>query len=98
MLVANVWLQNWVQDPIEIVLLAQVPTQIMTNAGLGEFLSSNHVSSNLITAISMSALFNFESLLLVILLLICTCTYLHAQIPAVMDRNKHGYLLQTLGD
>jgi Protein of unknown function (DUF1242) len=40
----------------------------------------------------MSALFNFESLLLVILLLICTCTYLHAQIPAVMDRNKHGYV------
>jgi hypothetical protein len=39
----------------------------------------------------MSALFNFESLLLVILLLICTCTYMHAQIPAVMDRNKHGY-------
>jgi len=39
----------------------------------------------------MSALFNFESLLLVILLLICTCTYLHAQIPAVMDRNKHGF-------
>ncbi|SRR6266496_3787156 len=39
----------------------------------------------------MSALFNFESLLLVILLLICTSTYLHAQIPAVMDRNKHGF-------
>src|SRR2546423_3326605 len=42
---------------------------------------------------TMSALFNFQSLLLVILLLICTSTYLHAQIPAVMDRNKHGYLL-----
>jgi hypothetical protein len=39
----------------------------------------------------MSALFNFESLLLVILLLVCTCTYLHAQMPAIMDRNKHGY-------
>jgi hypothetical protein len=38
----------------------------------------------------MSALFNFESLLLVILLLICTSTYLHSQIPAIMDRNKHG--------
>lgn len=42
----------------------------------------------------MSALFNFESLLLVIILSICTCTYLHAQIPAVMDRNKHGYYIR----
>jgi Protein of unknown function (DUF1242) len=41
--------------------------------------------------VRMSALFNFQSLLLVILLMICTCTYLHAQIPAVMDRNKNGY-------
>jgi hypothetical protein len=42
---------------------------------------------------TMSALFNFESLLLVILLLMCTCTYLHAQMPAIMDRNKHMYKL-----
>ncbi|KAK9239122.1 hypothetical protein V1525DRAFT_63621 [Lipomyces kononenkoae] len=40
----------------------------------------------------MSALFNFQSLLLVILLLICTATYAHQVIPAIMNRNRHGVL------
>ncbi|KAJ2615266.1 hypothetical protein EV177_001653 [Coemansia sp. RSA 1804] len=40
----------------------------------------------------MSALFNFQSLLLVILLTICTCTYLRAQAPALIDRNKTGVM------
>ncbi|KAK9315376.1 hypothetical protein V1505DRAFT_309859, partial [Lipomyces doorenjongii] len=39
-----------------------------------------------------SALFNFQSLLLVILLLICTATYAHQVIPAIMNRNRHGIL------
>ncbi|KAL2105667.1 hypothetical protein VUR80DRAFT_7939 [Thermomyces stellatus] len=39
----------------------------------------------------MSAIFNFQSLLLVILLLICTSTYAHALFPAIMDRNKDGF-------
>lgn len=38
----------------------------------------------------MTALFNFQSLLLVILLLICTSTYVHAVAPGIMDRNKDG--------
>ncbi|CAN6647098.1 protein Kish [Trichomonascus vanleenenianus] len=40
----------------------------------------------------MSALFNFQSLLLVMLLLICTSTYARALMPAIVDRNKHGFL------
>ncbi|KAG2176723.1 hypothetical protein INT44_007387 [Umbelopsis vinacea] len=40
----------------------------------------------------MSAIFNFESLLLVVLLLICTCSYIRAQAPSLMDRNKTGFL------
>jgi len=40
----------------------------------------------------MSALFNFQSLLLVILLLICTCTYIRAVAPRVIDSNKQGFL------
>ncbi|TFK81391.1 DUF1242-domain-containing protein [Polyporus arcularius HHB13444] len=40
----------------------------------------------------MSALFNFQSLLLVILLLICTCTYVRAVAPRLIDRNKEGFL------
>ncbi|KZO91924.1 DUF1242-domain-containing protein [Calocera viscosa TUFC12733] len=40
----------------------------------------------------MSALFNFQSLLLVILLLICTCTYVRAVMPRVIDSNKSGFL------
>ncbi|KAI9139723.1 transmembrane protein 167 precursor, partial [Paraphysoderma sedebokerense] len=39
-----------------------------------------------------SALFNFQSLLLVILLLICTCSYIKAQTPTLLDRNKNGLL------
>ncbi|TPX45426.1 hypothetical protein SeLEV6574_g03878 [Synchytrium endobioticum] len=40
----------------------------------------------------MSALFHFQSLLLVILLMICTCTYISAQFPSLLDRNKAGFL------
>ncbi|KAK6189708.1 hypothetical protein SNE40_001708 [Patella caerulea] len=40
----------------------------------------------------MSALFNFQSLLTVLLLLICTCTYLRSIIPSIIDRNKTGFL------
>ncbi|KAL1917465.1 uncharacterized protein VTP21DRAFT_3858 [Calcarisporiella thermophila] len=40
----------------------------------------------------MSALFNFQSLLLVIVLVICTCTYVRAQAPSLLDRNKTGFL------
>ncbi|KAH7887203.1 DUF1242-domain-containing protein [Phlebopus sp. FC_14] len=40
----------------------------------------------------MSALFNFQSLLLVILLMICTCTYVRAVTPRLIDRNKEGSL------
>ncbi|EEB15992.1 conserved hypothetical protein, partial [Pediculus humanus corporis] len=39
-----------------------------------------------------SALFNFQSLLTVILLLICTCTYLRAIVPSLLDRNKVGFM------
>ncbi|OZJ05684.1 Protein kish-A [Bifiguratus adelaidae] len=40
----------------------------------------------------MSAIFNFQSLLLVIILLICTCTYIKAQVPSLLDKNKTGVL------
>ena len=36
----------------------------------------------------MSALFNFNSLIQVILLLICSCTYVHTQWPSLLDRYK----------
>ena len=40
----------------------------------------------------MSALFNFQSLLTVVLLLICTCAYARALFPSLVDRNKQGFL------
>ncbi|XP_055613314.1 protein kish-A [Uranotaenia lowii] len=40
----------------------------------------------------MSAIFNFQSLLSVILLLICTCAYLRSLLPSLIDRNKTGML------
>lgn len=39
-----------------------------------------------------SALFNFQSLLLVLLLLICTSAYAHYVFPGIMDRNRDGYV------
>ncbi|KAF2137588.1 uncharacterized protein K452DRAFT_196737, partial [Aplosporella prunicola CBS 121167] len=39
-----------------------------------------------------TALFNFQSLLLVILLLICTSTYIHSVWPSILDRNKDSVL------
>jgi hypothetical protein len=38
-----------------------------------------------------SALFNFQSLLLVILLFICTSTYIHATAPTLIDSRKNGF-------
>ncbi|MGH0179405.1 UNVERIFIED_CONTAM: hypothetical protein FKN15_019907 [Acipenser sinensis] len=37
-----------------------------------------------------SAIFNFQSLLTVILLLICTCAYIRALAPSILDKNKSG--------
>ncbi|CAL7937165.1 transmembrane protein 167A-like protein ksh [Xylocopa sonorina] len=37
----------------------------------------------------MSALFNFQSLLIAVLLLICTCTYIRAIVPSLLD-NRLG--------
>ena len=39
----------------------------------------------------------FQTLLLVVLLFICTCTYLHGVFPAFLDRNKNGYVEKPLG-
>ncbi|XP_039291769.1 protein kish-A [Nilaparvata lugens] len=40
----------------------------------------------------MSAIFNFQSLLTVVLLLICTCAYIRSMFPSLLDRNKVGLL------
>ena len=43
-----------------------------------------------------SAIFSFQSLLVVILLLICTCTYIHSLFPRILDANKTGYRMHVL--
>ena len=40
----------------------------------------------------MSALFNFQALLTVVLLLICTCAYIRSLWPSLLDRYKTGPL------
>ncbi|XP_043475746.1 protein kish-A-like [Leptopilina heterotoma] len=40
----------------------------------------------------MSALFDFQSLLTVIFLLICTCAYIRSIVPSLLDRHKVGFL------
>ncbi|XP_044768566.1 protein kish-A-like [Neomonachus schauinslandi] len=39
----------------------------------------------------MSAIFNFQSLVTVILLLICTCAYIRSLAPSLLDKNKTGF-------
>uniref|UniRef100_A0A8V0XTI0 Protein kish n=1 Tax=Gallus gallus TaxID=9031 RepID=A0A8V0XTI0_CHICK len=41
---------------------------------------------------TQSAIFNFQSLLTVILLLICTCAYIRSLAPSLLDKNKTGLL------
>ncbi|KAF5847047.1 hypothetical protein GGP41_003335 [Bipolaris sorokiniana] len=43
-----------------------------------------------------TALFNFQSLLLVILLTICTSTYAHSVFPGIIDRNKENWIVSPL--
>jgi hypothetical protein len=38
-----------------------------------------------------SALFNFNSFLIVVLLVICTCTYVKMQFPAILN-DRTGYI------
>ncbi|KAH8238371.1 hypothetical protein KR032_005228, partial [Drosophila birchii] len=38
-----------------------------------------------------SAIFHFQSLLVVILLMICTCTYIRSIFPHIIDRCKIGW-------
>nr|ABV22162.1 conserved small protein [Perkinsus chesapeaki] len=40
----------------------------------------------------MSALFNFQSLLTVLLLTICTCTLLRPKFPSFIDNHKPGFV------
>uniref|UniRef100_A0A1I7YDM4 Protein kish n=1 Tax=Steinernema glaseri TaxID=37863 RepID=A0A1I7YDM4_9BILA len=42
--------------------------------------------------VKLSAIFNFQSLISVLLLLICTCAYLRSLVPNIIDRNKEGVL------
>lgn len=52
---------------------------------------STHQKSRLLNiSKNKSALFNFQSLLLALLLLICTSAYAHYVFPGIMDRNKDG--------
>ena len=39
---------------------------------------------------TQSALFNFQSLLVVILLLICTCAYFRSMFPRIIDPHRKG--------
>lgn len=59
-------------------------------SGLPSPVQTNNTYANDSRAAIQSALFNFQSLLLVILLLICTCAYVHDMFPSVLDRKKDG--------
>eukprot|EP00051_Salpingoeca_urceolata_P030586 m.9177 g.9177 ORF g.9177 m.9177 type:complete len:72 (+) comp3428_c0_seq2:205-420(+) len=38
----------------------------------------------------MSAIFNFQSLLVILVLLVCSCTFLRGHFPQMMDNRKDG--------
>lgn len=43
-----------------------------------------------VEAVTMFGILKFQTFLLVVLLFICSCTYLHGVFPAWLDRNKSG--------
>jgi hypothetical protein len=45
-----------------------------------------------LTLATQSALFNFQSLLVLLLLLICTCTFVKRTFPTWLNRNRSGYV------
>jgi hypothetical protein len=45
-----------------------------------------------------SAFFNFQSLLTVVLLLICLCTYIHTYAPTWLDAHKKGSVVATAAE
>jgi hypothetical protein len=60
--------------------------------------SCTHSSSYTLWLTSIqSALFNFQSALMVLLLLICTSAYCHQLFPAYMDRKKDSYVDTIMG-
>jgi hypothetical protein len=52
----------------------------------------DRISPFLFSCIPQSAVFNFQSLLTVLLLLICVCTYVHTYAPSWLDNHKKGYM------
>lgn len=44
----------------------------------------------------MLGILKFQTFLLVVLLFICSCTYLHGVFPTWLDRNKTGYGVQGI--
>jgi hypothetical protein len=44
-----------------------------------------------LASVAMLALFNFQTLLTVLLLLICTCAYVRSMWPALLDAHKTGF-------
>eukprot|EP00842_Homolaphlyctis_polyrhiza_P001579 jgi/Hompol1/2421/HPOL_005941-RA len=41
---------------------------------------------------AQTAIFNFQSILQIVLLVICSCTYVHSQFPSLLDKNRSGFL------
>ncbi|XP_009330064.1 PREDICTED: protein kish-A [Pygoscelis adeliae] len=60
--------------------------------GLGILLLQKDGSCKRAPVLGRSAIFNFQSLLTVILLLICTCAYIRSLAPSLLDKNKTGLL------
>lgn len=55
----------------------------------------NHSWKYWIPYVLQSALFNFQSLLTITLLLICACAYIRSLFPSLLDRNKTGLVFDT---
>lgn len=49
------------------------------------------LSIDILTRAIMFGILKFQTFLMVVLLFICSCTYLHGVFPAWLDRNKTGY-------
>lgn len=85
------WCDTWSHSATQSPQFTYVPPWSVPML-ISKIMTRECADSESVLLLKQSALFHFQSLLLVILLLICTSTYVRSIAPRLIDRNKQGYV------
>jgi hypothetical protein len=75
----------------EAVLVAERSASILSRRVSASLVRTPTSSVRYVAPRMQSAFFNFQSLLTVMLLMICLCTFVHTYAPSWLDAHKKGY-------